>query len=68
MRKNRVTAVACRCLTGLGLRQFMLQDDSFDNYVPLWITLFNIILFLVLFNKIMLLDITWHVRHKLKKM
>ena len=44
--KKRVTAVGCPCLTGLGLGQFMLQDDSSDNYVPFWITFFNIIFFI----------------------
>ena len=56
--KKRVTAVGCPCLTGLGLGQFMLQDDSSDNYVPFWITFFNIFfsyqnfMILFLFNKI----------------
>jgi len=43
--KKRVTAVGCPCLTGLGLRHCKFRDDSSDNYVLLWITLFNIFLF-----------------------
>lgn len=50
--RKRITAVGCPSLTGLGLRHGKGHDDSSDNYVPFWITLINVYLFIYILERV----------------